>query len=332
MTTSAMALLLAATLTACVSRDTAHAAPASAQVAIAAATPAAPTDNWCAQLPRPANAALPIVRTTSDWFHVYQAAPGVFALVEADQYQEAISYLVVGTTKALMFDTGIGVTPIRPVVEQLTKLPITVVNSHSHYDHVGGNHEFERVMSMDTPFTRTKMAGRPHDGLASEVAATSFCRGAPAGLDTAAFRAQSWKASGVIKDGTRIDLGGRVVEIIAAPGHTPDGIALLDSADGLLFTGDNFYDSTIWLYAAETNLDDYIASMTRFVALAPSLKQLLPAHNTAKVDPARLAIVLAAAKKLRNDSVTVRSESRGELTVDIDGVTFLTSRAALARH
>jgi glyoxylase-like metal-dependent hydrolase (beta-lactamase superfamily II) len=293
---------------------------------------AAQTATWCAQLPRAANTALPIVRTRSDWFHVHQAAPGVFALIESDQFQEAISYLIVGNTQALMFDTGIGVVAIRPVVEQLTTLPVTVVNSHSHYDHVGGNHEFARVLSMDTPFTRLKMAGRPHEGLASEVAATSFCHGAPPGFDLASFRSQPWKSSGVIRDGTRIDLGGRVVEIVGAPGHTPDGIALLDRANGLLFTGDNFYDSTIWLYAHETSLDDYVASMTKLVALAPRLKQLLPAHNTANVDPARLATVLAAMQKLRTGTFTPLSDERGELTYNVDGVLFLTSKEALAHR
>ena len=322
-TVRALAML---TLVACSSRE---AARQSATVTDTAKVSAAPVSTWCAQLPRAANAALPSVRTASDWFRVYQAAPGVFALVEADQYQEAISYLIVGTKKALMFDTGIGVVPIRPVVEALTTLPVTVVNSHSHYDHVGGNHEFDRVLTMNTPFTRTKMAGRPHEGLASEVGPESFCHGAPKGLDTASFRSMAWKSSGTIRDGSRIDLGGRVVEIVGAPGHTPDGIALLDRANGLLFTGDNFYDSTIWLYSQETNLDDYVASMTKLVALAPQLKQLLPAHNTASVSPDRLGAVLGAIMKLRNGTYTPRSESRGELTYDVDGVSFLTSRAAL---
>ena len=157
---------------ACSSRDFSDRKPV-ANSPVATPTASAPvasvatqTGTWCAQLPRPANTALPSVRTRSDWFHVYQAAPGVFALIESDQFQEAISYLIVGETAALMFDTGIGVVPIRPVIEELTTLPVTVVNSHSHYDHVGGNHEFARVLSMDTPFTRMKMAGRPHEGLA----------------------------------------------------------------------------------------------------------------------------------------------------------------------
>ncbi len=301
-------------------------APVTAPVA-AAVTPA---DKWCAHLPRPANAALPAVKIASAWFHVYRAAPQVFALIESDQFQEAISYLIVGTTSAVLFDTGIGVMPIRPVAEELTQLPITVINSHSHYDHVGGNSEFDRVLTMETPFTRVKMSGRPHAGLASEVAADAFCHGAPAGLDTAVFHSKAWKSAGFVKGGDRIPLGGRTLDVLHVPGHTPDALALLDRANGLLFTGDTFYDGTIWLYAQETNLDDYVASMESLVALGPVVTQVLGAHNVANAAPSRLAAVLAAARKLRTGTLAGHDDGRGEITFDIDGVTFLSSRAAIA--
>jgi glyoxylase-like metal-dependent hydrolase (beta-lactamase superfamily II) len=322
--------LLAVVLAGCSSRDVAPTPTTTVPPTATVVSSAGAADNWCSKLPRPENTLLPAVRTTSTWFHVYQAAPNVFALIESDQFQEAISYLIVGKTSAVIFDTGIGVVPIRPVAEELTRLPITVINSHSHYDHVGGNAEFNRVLTMDTPFTRMKMAGRPHAGLASEVAPEAFCHGAPPGLDTAAFRSKPWKSSGTVKGGDRIPLGGRTLEVLHVPGHTPDALALLDRANGLLFTGDTFYDGTIWLFAQETNLDDYVTSMESLVALGPVVTQLLPAHNTAKVAPSRLAVVLAAAKTLRTGTVSGRDDGRGQITFDIDGVRFLSSRAAIA--
>ena len=321
--------LLVLVLTGCSSRDFAP-TPARRPAAVTAVAPTVATSNWCTRLPRPENAALPVVRTSSTWFHVYQAAPNVFALIESDQFQEAISYLIVGSRSAVLFDTGIGVVPIRPVAEELTRLPITVINSHSHYDHVGGNAEFDRVLTMDSPFTRMKMAGRPHAGLASEVAPDAFCHGAPAGLDTAAFRSKPWTSAGIVKGGDLISLGGRTLEVLHVPGHTPDAIALLDRANGLLFTGDTFYEGTIWLYAQETNLDAYVTSMESLVALGTAVTQVLPAHNTAKVSPSRLAVVLAAAKTLRTGTAVGQDDGRGEITFDIDGVKFLSSRAAIA--
>jgi len=136
---------------------------------------------WCDALPRPANAALETVDVGSDWYTVYRVEPGVFAIVEPRQFQEAISYLIVGTTRALLFDTGIGLVPLRPTVERLTTLPVTVLNSHTHFDHVGANAEFSEILAMDTPFTRANEQGRPHADLAGEVDATSFCGAPPPG-------------------------------------------------------------------------------------------------------------------------------------------------------
>ena len=116
---------------------------------------------WCDLLPRPANAALPRVRVASDWFEVYRAADGVFALVEPYQFQEAISYLIVGKDRALLFDSGLGLVPIRPVVEELTSLPVEVLNSHTHFDHVGGNAEFDRILALDTPYTLANSSRLP---------------------------------------------------------------------------------------------------------------------------------------------------------------------------
>ena len=72
------------------------------------------------------------------WFAVYRLPGEVYALYEPHHFQDVISYLILGKERALLLDTGMGIGNIRAVAERLTKLPITVVNSHSHFDHVGG--------------------------------------------------------------------------------------------------------------------------------------------------------------------------------------------------
>ncbi len=93
------------------------------------------------------------------WFEVYKPAPGVFAIYEPHQAEETIGYLIVGQKRALLFDTGMGISDIKKVTEELTKLPIIVLNSHTHDDHVGGNWEFDSVYGMDTDFTRKDATG-----------------------------------------------------------------------------------------------------------------------------------------------------------------------------
>ena len=293
------------------------------------APPPAAAARWCDQLPRAANAALERARVSSDWFEVYRVTDGVFALVEPRQFQEAISYLVTGSEQALLFDTGIGLVPIRPVVEQLTRLPITVLNSHTHFDHVGGNAEFERVLAFDSAYTRANARGFPHEALAGEVAPASFCGAPPPGADTAGFHTRPWTAAATIADGARIDLGGRVLEVLHVPGHTPDAIALLDRAHGLLWTGDTYYDSTIWLYVPETSLDDYERSIARLAALAPSLTRLLPAHNTASAEPRRLLEARDAIRQVRAGAVKGTEESGDRLVFAFDGFSILVSKALL---
>lgn len=266
--------------------------------------PAAPAARrWCEQIPRTANTGFERVAESTDWFDVYRVEDGVYAFVEAKQFQEAISYLIVGTTRALMFDTGIGLVPIRPLVERLTTLPVDVVNSHTHYDHVGGNAEFDRILALSTPYTAANQAGFPHTELAGEVAPTSFCSGPPSGADTAAFHTRAWRPTRTIADGDTLDLGGRALEVLHVPGHTPDAMMLLDRDRGLLFTGDSYYDGTIWLFVPETDFDAYDRSMTRVVALAPGLRRLLPAHTTISADPVNLARALDAFRRVRNGEV-----------------------------
>src|SRR5580765_1025336 len=96
---------------------------------------------WCRDLPRPAYSKLEHVPVPDKWFEVYRIRPGLFAIYEPHQQEEIISYLIVGEKRALLFDTGMGISNIKKVVQELTKLPVIVLNSHTHDDHVGGNWE-----------------------------------------------------------------------------------------------------------------------------------------------------------------------------------------------
>lgn len=283
----------------------------------------------CSKIPRPANAALELLSDPDDWYQIYEAGPAVFALVEPYQFQEAISYLIVGESKALLFDSGIGLVPIRPVVERLTELPVEVLNSHTHYDHVGGNYEFDSVLALDTAYTRANMAGFPHAELTGEIAPSAFCNGAPTGVDLAAFRTRAWTASRIVQDGEVLDLGNRHIEILHVPGHTPDAVALVDQENGLLWTGDSYYDGGLWLFVPETNLDDYQASMTRLIEIAKTTTHLLPAHNSARVRPGQLSQAATAVSKMRSGEFEGTVEAGSRLVFEIDGVTILTAQPVL---
>ena len=277
---------------------------------------------WCKALPRPEYKTLERVLPNSPWFEVYKVAPGTFAIYEPHQFEEVISYLIVGTKQAVLFDTGMGIASIRKVTTQLTLRPVVVLNSHTHNDHVGGNWEFLFVYGMDTAFTRANAKGSREDAQA-EIAPGEICGDLPKGFNPKTYTTKPWRISRFVNDGFKINLGGRTVEIIATPGHTPDAICLLDRANGLLFTGDTYYPAPIWLYRPETNLDEYVASVKRLAALAPQVKLVLGAHNIPVAQPDVLPKLVEAIQAVRAGKGEVKPEGAGKALHTLEGFKFL---------
>src|SRR5271170_3813513 len=278
--------------------------------------------DWCKALPRPEYKALERVLPNDPWFEVYKVAPGVFAIYEPHQAEEVISYLIVGTKQALLFDTGMGIANIRKVVAQLTSRPVVVLNSHTHNDHVGGNSLFEFVYGMDTAFTRQNAKGS-RDDAQEELATGMICGNLPKGFDPKTYATKPWHVSLFVKNGFKVNLGGRTLEIISTPGHTPDAICLIDRANGLLFTGDTYYPGPIWLFRPETNLDAYVASVKWLADLAPQVKLVLGAHNVPVADPSVLPRLVTTIEAVRAGNVEAKPLEGGKATYTTDGITFL---------
>ncbi len=278
--------------------------------------------DWCRSLPRAEYKTLQRVPISDAWFEVYKVAPAVFAIYEPHQSEETIGYLIVGQQRALLFDTGMGISDVKSVTAQLTQLPVVVLNSHTHDDHVGGNWQFDTVYGMDTDFTR-KSAQGSRAAAQEEIGSGQICGTLPKGFDPAAYATRPWKITKFMHDGDRIDLGGRSLTIIATPGHTPDAISLFDAANGLLFTGDTYYPGTIWIYAPETNLAAYDASIRRLAALAPQVRMVLGAHNIPVASPSVLPQLVTAFEAARDHKVTATPAGTGKVTYKVDNFSFL---------
>src|SRR3984885_11373819 len=280
------------------------------------------TPDWCKQLPRPQYKNLERLPSPDPWFEVYRPAPGVFAIYEPRQFEEAISFLILGEKRAILFDTGMGIGDIKRVVTSLTTLPIAVLNSHTHDDHVGDNWEFKDIYGMDTDFTRTNAKGSSIDAQA-ELIPGSVCGQLPAGFDAKSYSTRPFHVTKWIHDGDTVDLGGRVLQVIATPGHTPDSICLLDRENGLLFTGDTYYPGPIWLYRPETDLDAYVASVKKIAALAPDLKMVLGAHNFPVAQPSVLPKLVEAIEAVRAGKGETKPAGDGKVLRTYDGFSFL---------
>lgn len=278
--------------------------------------------DWCKPLPRPEYKLLERVPVSDEWFEVYRPAANVYAIYEPHQSEEVISYLIVGEKKALLFDTGMGISDIKKVTAELTELPIIILNSHTHNDHVGGNWEFDTIYAMDTDFTRKNAQGSREDAQA-EVAPDQICGSLPKGFDTKKYETRPWKITAYTHDGDKFDLGGRTLEVIATPGHTPDAISLIDRENGLLFTGDTYYPAPIWLFRPETDLNAYAASIRRLAAFTLQIKHVLGAHNLPTAPPTVLPRLVAAFDVVRAGKADPIPQGGGKVLYKIGNISFL---------
>jgi glyoxylase-like metal-dependent hydrolase (beta-lactamase superfamily II) len=284
------------------------------------------TPEWCRFLPRPEYKPLERILPNEPWFEIYKVAPNAIAIYEPHQSEETIAYLIMGTKQAVLFDTGMGIGNIHALVTRLTSRPIVILNSHTHNDHIGGNWQFPFLFGMDTAFTRANMKGERADAQA-EIVPGQICGDLPKNFDPKTYATKPWHVSIPVHDGFKVNLGGRTVEIIATPGHTPDSICLLDRDNELLFTGDTYYPGTIWLYRPETDLDAYVASVKKIAALAPDLKLVLGAHNIPVAQPSVLPRLVAAIEAVRAGQGAIKSAGEGKAIHTFDGFSFLLKAA-----
>lgn len=289
----------------------------------AAYASAAELESFCDRLPRPAWSAIEKHPAGNDWFEVYEIEPGIFSIYEPWQWQEVISWLIVGDDAALLFDAGNGIGDIGAVVATLTNLPVTVVNSHSHFDHIGGNYQFNRILSISTPFSLARTGGYQTDELLAEVSPAALCKPLPGNMQAKDHRVRPYSISGKLEDGDHIDLGGRRLEIVLIPGHTPDAIALLDREAGYLWSGDSFYEGPIWLFAAETDLLAYRQSVGRLAELAGGLTAVFPAHNTPRADPRLLVDLRDSLELVLAGRIEPVAAGDGAVEFPFDGFSLL---------
>ena len=162
-------------------------------------------DNWWDKLPRPEWSAFERIEQEQDWFEVYLIAEDVYAIYEPGQFEEVMSFLIIGADNALLFDTGLGIGDMRQVVDELTDLDIIVLNSHTHFDHIGGNYQFENIYGRDTEFTRGRSLGSPPEEVADFLQDGWVWKPLPVGFAAEEYRSRPFSITRIVGEGAVID-------------------------------------------------------------------------------------------------------------------------------
>lgn len=226
------------------------------------------------------------IGTFQSWFEVYKVSEGTFAICEPGHWEGVISYLIEGQKKGILLDTGMGIGDMKKVVEHLTSLKVCVVNSHTHFDHIGDDHQFEEiaVFNNEVEIERLK-SGRTVEDLKDELKDELLFRPLPKGFDQKSYKIISSTPTDLLKHEEYIDLGGRELQVLHTPGHSPGSICLLDTKSRELFTGDTFYLSSLYAHFSESDLGAYSQTANYLASLVPSISVLRPSHDDGKRQP-----------------------------------------------
>lgn len=184
-------------------------------------------------------------------------------------------FLFCGSEKAAIIDTGMTTKNAREIAEDLTDLPLILINTHADPDHIAGNGAFDKVYMSPEEEENYK---------------TNNGKG---------------KILPVV-EGDVIDLGGRTLRVIDIPGHTPGSIALLDEKSRVLVAGDTIQNGHIFMFGHFRNLDLYIESLLHLQEYEGTFDEIYPMHGDFPQQPDLIGKLLEGAKSIR------KGEAEGE--------------------
>ncbi len=206
--------------------------------------------------------ALPIAKT---WFETRSLGDDITLIFEPHVIPDIRCNMwhVRGRERDLLFDSGMGVVSLKRHVTQVTEKPLLCVASHSHFDHVGGHHEFDARLIHAAEADILTAPDRRNTVIEDYVTAEIFTARPYSGFDVDAYTIRAAPPTRLVADGDIIDLGDRHFEVLHLPGHSPGCIALWEAATGTLFSGDVVYDGPLYDTLYHSVPEDYAASMER---------------------------------------------------------------------
>ena len=177
-------------------------------------------------------------------------------------------FLLTGSEKALLIDSGRELHTARDIAESLTALPVSLLNTHADGDHIGSNGQFESFYMHPAEEAHYRRGGR--GGMIIPVT-----------------------------EGDTLDLGGRELRIIDLPGHTPGSIALLDVRNRVLISGDPVQEhGRVFMFGTHRNMENYIRSLEHLETFAGQFDEIWPSHADIPISPSLI-------RKLHDGAVDV---------------------------
>ncbi len=216
----------------------------------------------------------------TDWFTIEKIDDNTSIISEYKHWEETHCYVLNGTEKCLLIDTGLGVENIWEQVQRLTKKPITVATTHVHYDHFGG-HKFFQEFYVHEAETEWINGGFPLTIEQVRSLLTEEPCAFPDDFDINNYQLFKGIPTRVLKDNDTIELGERTIQVLHTPGHSPGHMCFYEESKGYLYTGDLIYIGELFAYYPSTDPIAYMNSIKKLLPL--NVKRILPAHHDLNV-------------------------------------------------
>lgn len=245
-----------------------------------------------------------MILVSEKWFTITKINNDTFAISELHHWEKVHSFLLVGKKIAFLIDTGLGIYSIKEKVREITDLPIKVITTHVHTDHIGNHHEFDNI-SVHHAEVEWMMNGIP--GLSKDTIIKNLTKGItdklPSSFDIRKHTVYTGLPNSILNDSDILDAGGRKIRIIHTPGHSPGHISILDLKYRFLFTGDLLYiDSPIYAFYPTTNPKLLLDSLKK-ISNIKGVTKVYGSHNTLGINPSIFNDVIYAVNYLKSNNL-----------------------------
>jgi len=188
--------------------------------------------------------------------------------------EHANLYLILGSQKSLLIDTGLGLEHLPSWLKARGVVPDIIVTTHSHFDHCGGLHQFPTGRVFLTPIQATNLQKPSLWGLnylkSNQI--TQIFDQTNSVKNYKPISPKSWNTFNNI-----IDLGNYKISVIEMSGHTDDSVVFFEEKNRWLFTGDILYRGKLFGNFPNTDITKWRKSLQTITDLAPKI--IFPGHN-----------------------------------------------------
>ena len=231
----------------------------------------------------------------NDWFTINEIDKNTYVISEYRHWEETHCYLLNGTKRSLLIDTGLGICNISEVISELTDKPVTAIATHIHWDHIGGHKYYPDFYAHEAELDWLN-GGFPQPLETIKEYVVDRCE-LPTDFQINEYKFFQGKPTKILHGGEHIDLGGRMVAVIHTPGHAPGHMCFWEANTGYLFTGDLVYKDTLTAWFPSTDPKAYLKSLET-VSELPA-KRVFPAHHSLDIQPELLTRMRKAFRELK---------------------------------